>query len=155
VHFLGNLLSALHRHPDELAMLAGDLSLVPMAIEEGARYDTAGQAFARSATRDLVVGGVPVPEGGRVLLLYGSANRDEALTERPEVYAIRRKPVRHLGFGSGAHFCLGAPLARYVVKIAVEELLPVIGTDFAPDYATASRPINITTRGFDRLRIEF
>lgn len=155
VHFCGNLLSALHRHPDELAKVLADPTLIPAAIEEGARYDTAGQAFARSATRDMVVDGVPIPENGRVLLLYGSANRDELLCEDPDRYIVGRKPVRHFGFGSGPHFCLGAPLARYAVKIAMEELLPVIGQGFEPDYTTATRPLNIATRGFDRLDIAF
>jgi len=151
IHFLGNLLSALERHPEQRDRLFKDLSLAAAAVEEGARYDTAGHAFARSTTRALQIGDTLVPAEARVVLLYASANRDEAVFPHADQFDLGRPKGRHFGFGSGPHLCLGAPLARTLVKVALEELLPLIGADFELDYASAARPINLSARGFDRL----
>jgi cytochrome P450 len=153
IHFLGNLLSALERHPEQRNRLFEDPSLAAAAIEEGARYDTAGHAFARSTTRALQIGDTLVPPEARVVLLYASANRDESVFPDADQFNLSRPKARHFGFGSGPHLCLGAPLARTLVKVALEELLPVIGADYELDYASATRPINISARGFDRLAV--
>jgi hypothetical protein len=153
IHFLGNLLSALERHPEQRDRLFKDLSLAAAAVEEGARYDTAGHAFARSTTRALQIGDTLVPAEARVVLLYASANRDEAVFPDADRFELGRPKGRHFGFGSGPHLCLGAPLARTLVKVALEELLPLIGADFELDYASAARPINLSARGFERLNV--
>ncbi|HEY2481657.1 MAG TPA: cytochrome P450, partial [Caulobacteraceae bacterium] len=118
---------------------------------EGARYDTAGHAFARSTTLALQIGDTLVPAEARVVLLYASANRDEAAFPDADRFDLSRPKGRHFGFGSGPHLCLGAPLARVLVKVALEELLPVIGPDYELEQASAVRPINLSARGFDRL----
>jgi cytochrome P450 len=151
IHFLGNLLSALERHPEQRNRLFEDPSLAAAAVEEGARYDTAGHAFARSTTRALQIGDTLVPAEARVVLLYASANRDENIFPDADQFNLSRPKGRHFGFGSGPHHCLGAPLARTLVKVALEELLPVIGADYELDYASAARPINLSARGFERL----
>ena len=154
IHLLGNLLSALERHPEQRALLFEDPSLCAAAVEEGARYDTAGHAFARSTTRRLEIGGISVPEGARVILLYASANRDETVFPDADRFDLARPRTRHFGFGSGPHLCLGAPLARVLVKVALEELLPLIGPLYRLDYASATRPVNLSARGFDRLTVQ-
>lgn len=151
IHFLGNLLAALERHPEQRARLFEDPSLVPAAVEEGARYDTAGHAFARSTTRPLEVGGISLPQEARVVLLYASANHDETVFPDADRFDLGRVRTRHFGFGSGPHLCLGAPLARTLVKVALEELMPLIGPRYELDYASATRPANLTSRGFERL----
>lgn len=155
VHFLGNLLAALHRHPAECRRVVEDLGLLPTVIEEGARYDTAGQAFARTCMQDVQIGDTWLPEGSRVVLLYASANRDSYLTPSPDQFVLSRPKVNHLGFGAGPHFCLGAQLARFTLRIALEELLPVLGANFDLDYASATRPIHFQLRGFDHLIVRF
>ena len=154
IHFLGNLLSALERHPEQRARLFEDPSLVAAAVEEGARYDTAGHAFARSTTRRLEIGGVAVPEGARVILLYASANRDDTVFPDADRFDLTRPRTRHFGFGSGPHLCLGAPLARTLIKVALEELMPLIGPRYHLDYTSAVRPVNLNARGFDRLTVQ-
>jgi len=155
IHQLGNLIAALESHPDQRHTLVKDLSFAPAAVEEGARYDTAGHAFARSATCDLNVAGVTIPAGGRVVLLYASANRDEDAIPEADRYDLGRKAVRHFGFGSAPHFCLGAPLARFLLKVAIEELLPVLGDRYKLDRDTAIRPVNLSARGYDYLHVTF
>jgi cytochrome P450 len=155
VHFLGNLLAALHSHPTELRRLLEDPALVPLAVDEGARFDTGGQAFARMTTRDVSIAGRTIAAGERVVLIYASANHDESLTPNPERFLLSRGNVRHLGFGGGHHLCLGAPLARLTTRIALEELLPILGAKYDLDYTTAKRRIHFQFRGFERLSISF
>ncbi|MFD9794536.1 cytochrome P450 [Streptomyces sp. NPDC059070] len=104
----------LFRHPDQLALLRADPALLPGAIEELLRYDTPLQLFERWVLDDIEVGGTVVPRGSEVALLFGSANRDPAAFEDPDTFDVRRPPAanRHVTFGAGIHYCLGAPLAR-------------------------------------------
>ena len=81
----------------------------------------------RTTTREVTLHGVTIPEGGRVVLVHGAANRDERQFRDPDTFDVTRGRFRHLGFGEGRHGCLGAPLARLEVDIAVQEALPVLG----------------------------
>ena len=121
---LANSLLTLHRHPDQLAMLRARPDLIPNAVEELLRYVRIAKAvLERVATEDVDLGGVSVPAGSTVIPLQYSANRDETLVEDPDRLDITRKPVPHLAFGGGLHFCIGAPLARLELRTAFERLL--------------------------------
>jgi cytochrome P450 len=124
VNLIGNGLLALHRNPDQLALLKADPSLISNAIEEFLRYDSSVQLTGRVALEDIEdLGGKKIPKGENVLCVLGSANRDPAIYEDPERLDIRRPNVRPLSFGGGIHHCLGAQLARIEAAIAIETLL--------------------------------
>jgi cytochrome P450 len=101
--------------------VAGDLGLVPQWVEETLRYDNSTQMLMRTTLEDARVGDVVIPAGENVLLLIGSANRDPAVFERPDVYDVRRDTSAMLSFGRGTHFCMGASLARLEARVAFEE----------------------------------
>jgi cytochrome P450 len=125
VNLIGNGLLALHRNPDQLALLKAKPALITNAIEEFLRYDSSVQLSGRVALEDIDdLGGKKIPKGESVLCLLGSANRDPAVyPDRPESLDITRPNVRPLSFGGGIHFCLGAQLARIEAEIAIATLL--------------------------------
>jgi cytochrome P450 len=115
---------ALAEHPEQWQRLRDDPSLVPSAVEEILRWTTAVIAFMRTATRDTTLGGVEIAEGDHTLMIYTSANRDEAqFGPTAGEFDVGRSPNHHLAFGFGAHFCIGAALARLEVQLVLEELL--------------------------------
>lgn len=118
----------LMRHPDQLAALRSDPALIPDAVEEMLRYCNPLHYFRRTATADTELGGQAIRAGDKVALVYTSANRDEAVFDRPQDFDIRRTPNPHVSFGIGTHFCLGAHLARLEARVFVEELLSAFGT---------------------------
>lgn len=128
VNALGGGVVALLRHPAEWARLLADRSLVDTAVEEMIRYDPPLHMFVRTATADVRLGDVTIPEGAEVAALLGAANRDPAVFTDPDTFDVARTPNPHLGFGAGLHFCLGAPLARLELQAALAALL-----DHAPD----------------------
>jgi len=111
------------QHPEQWRAIAADVSLLPGAIEECLRFDSPVQALARTLTRTVEIHGQTMEEGEKVLLVYGSANRDEREFSEPDDFDIERTVDRQLAFGHGIHFCLGAPLARLEAQIAYSELL--------------------------------
>ena len=125
VNLIGNGLLALHRNPDQLALLKANPALITNAIEEFLRYDSSVQMTGRVALEDIDdLGGKKIPKGESVLCLLGSANRDPAVyPDRPDRLDITRPNVRPLSFGGGIHFCLGAQLARIEAEIAISTLL--------------------------------
>jgi cytochrome P450 len=125
VNLIGNGLLALHRNPDQLALLKANPSLITNAIEEFLRYDSSVQLSGRVALEDIEdLGGKKIPKGESVLCLLGSANRDPAVyPDRPEQLDITRPNVRPLSFGGGIHHCLGAQLARIEAEVAIATLL--------------------------------
>ena len=125
VNLIGNGLLALHRNPDQLALLKSNPALITNAIEEFLRYDSSVQMTGRAALEDIDdLGGRKIPKGEAVLCLLGSANRDPAVyPDRPEQLDITRPNVRPVSFGGGIHFCLGAQLARIEAEIAIATLL--------------------------------
>ncbi len=115
-------LATFAEHPDQWEAMAADPSLVPGAVEELIRWVTPLNNFFRTVTRDDHIGDQPVTEGDRVILLYPSANRDEAVFAEPDTFDITRTPNPHVAFGRGTHFCLGANLARVELRILFERL---------------------------------
>jgi cytochrome P450 len=126
-----NLLShsarMLAAHPDVMARLRADPSLIPRFIEEVMRYEPPVQASLRMCTDDVMLGGVHLPRGAVVLALQGSATHDERHFPDPERFDIDREGPQNLPFGHGIHFCLGAPLARLEARVALEVLLARVG----------------------------
>jgi cytochrome P450 len=125
VNLIGNGLLALHRNPDQLALLKANPGLITNAIEEFLRYDSSVQLTGRVALEDIEdLGGKRIPKGENVLCLLGSANHDPAVyPDRPGSLDIVRPNVKPLSFGGGIHFCLGAQLARIEAEIAIATLL--------------------------------
>lgn len=117
-------LHALIENPDQLARLRDDPGLMPQATEEMIRWVTPVKQFMRTAAEDTVVRGIPIAAGQSVLLSYVSANRDEDVFEDPFRFDVGRDPNKHLAFGYGVHFCMGAALARMEVHSFFSELLP-------------------------------
>ncbi|MCV7222186.1 cytochrome P450 [Mycolicibacterium elephantis] len=115
---------ALIENPDQQARLRDDLSLMPLATEEMIRWVTPVKAFMRTAAEDTTVRGVPIAAGESVLLSYVSGNRDEDVFGDPFRFDVTRDPNKHVAFGYGVHFCLGAALARMEVNSFFTELLP-------------------------------
>ena len=108
----GTLFKLLAENPDQRTLLRENPALIPDAVEEAIRLATPLQLVGRTAARDVTLHGVTIPAGGRVVLVYGAANRDERRFADPDRFDVTRGRFRHLGFGEGMHGCLGAPLAR-------------------------------------------
>ncbi|MFH8367753.1 cytochrome P450 [Streptomyces sp. NPDC018031] len=124
VNTTGNGWWTLFRHPGQLAALRDrPRELLPSAIEELLRFDTPLQLFERWVLDDIEVGGTVIPRGSEVALLFGSANRDPARFDRPDVLDLSRADNPHLSFGAGIHYCLGAPLARIELAASFGALL--------------------------------
>ncbi len=122
-HLIGNGLLSLLDHPGEAARLRADPALAGNAVEEVIRYEAPLQQTKRVAVADADVGGVAIAEGEQVLLLLGSANRDEAAFDRPDVFRIDRpNAANHLGFGYGMRACLGGGLAHLEATVAIDQL---------------------------------
>jgi cytochrome P450 len=121
----GGLL-ALLQNPGELARLQKDPSLMGTAVEEMIRWVVPVKEFMRTAQADTEVRGVPIAKGEAVLLSYVSANRDEDVFDQPFRFDVGRDPNKHLSFGHGVHFCLGAALARMEINSLFTELVPRI-----------------------------
>ena len=120
---LSSGLLALLQHPDQLAALRADRTLIPGAVEEILRWANPLHYFRRTASEDTTIGGQPIAAGEKVAMIYTSANRDEAVFADPHAFDIRRDPNPHLSFGIAEHFCLGVHLARLEGRIFFEELL--------------------------------
>ena len=146
---IGSAVLALLRHPAELAALTADPSLIGPAVEETLRYDPPVQLIGRFALRPASVAGQPIAAGSFVLMFLGAANRDPALCPDPDLFSVQRGERRHLAFGHGIHFCLGAPLARLEAAIALRQLLPLL-----PRLRIAGEPEwkpNTVLRGLEHL----
>ncbi|MGQ4387661.1 cytochrome P450 family protein [Streptomyces sp. SAS_270] len=126
VNLLGNAVLALLQHPDQLRLLRARPELMPGAVEEFLRYDTSVErSTSRYAAQDIELGGVPIPRGSMVVVALGAAGRDAPQAEDDDATAldVTRPGARHLAFGHGIHYCLGAPLARLETTIALRTLL--------------------------------
>jgi cytochrome P450 len=142
-----------HRNPDQLAPVYADLSRVPLWVEETLRYDTSSQILARTVSGELTLYDTTIPEGDVLLLLPGSAHRDERVFDNPDDYLIGRDiGSKLMSFGSGAHFCLGAHLARMEARVALTELFKRI-RGYQVDEANAVRVHSSNVRGFAHLPI--
>jgi cytochrome P450 StaP len=123
VNLIGNGMFALLRNPDQLALLRENSALISSAVEEFLRYDSSTQMSERIAREDVEYGGKVIHRGDQINLLMGSANRDPAQFSDPARLDITRKDNRHIAFGHGIHYCLGAPLARLEAHVAIPLLL--------------------------------
>lgn len=121
-NLLGTMLLAFAENPDQYAKVRADPALVPAAVEEALRHVAPIQGLYRTAQSEYRVGSAAIPAGGRVLLLFGAANRDPRHYPDPDRFLVERNPGDHLGFGTGIHFCLGAHLARLEATIVLQEL---------------------------------
>jgi len=125
---LANGLLALLEHPDQLADLRADPTLMPRAVEEILRYENPLHYFRRTATADTELNGQPIAAGDKVAMIYTSANRDEDVFVDPQEFDIRRDPNPHLSFGIAEHFCLGVHLARLEGVVFFQELFATFPT---------------------------
>ncbi len=148
---LSSGLHALLTHPDQLADVRGDASLIPGAVEEILRWANPLHYFRRTATQDAELSGTKIEAGQKVAMLYTSANRDEEVFADPQRFDIRRDPNPHLSFGIAEHFCLGAHLARLEGRVFFEELLATF-----PTIALAGEPTRVRSNlnnGLKRLPV--
>ncbi|HNM86398.1 MAG TPA: cytochrome P450, partial [Mycobacterium sp.] len=142
-----------HRNPDQLTPVYSDLERVPLWVEETLRYDTSSQILARTVQGEVTFYDTTIGDGEIVLLLPGSAHRDERVFENPDDFVIGREiGAKLLSFGSGAHFCLGAHLARMEARVALTELFKRI-RGFEVDEANSVRVHSSNVRGFAHLPI--
>ncbi len=140
-----------HKNPDQLTSVYADPSGVPLWVEETLRYDTSSQILARTVSGELTLYDTTIPEGDVLLLLPGSGHRDERVFDNPDDYLIGREiGPKLLSFGSGAHFCLGAHLARMEARVALTELFKRI-RGYEVDEANAIRVHSSNVRGFAHL----
>jgi cytochrome P450 len=122
-HLFASTMSLLVQNPETLELVRNDYSHIPRMLEEALRLETAAQWQPRYATQDTTLGGVDIPRGACLLIVYAAANRDPERFECPDAFDVKRENVaKHVGWGHGAHFCLGAPLARLEGRVAFEQL---------------------------------
>jgi cytochrome P450 len=122
-NLLGGMFDTFAHHPEQYELIRANPDLIPMAIEEQLRITTPIQNLYRYTRADYQVGNVTIPNGSRVLLSFGAANRDPLAFDDPDEYRADRNPRMHVGFGYGAHMCLGAPLARMEAQAVLRELV--------------------------------
>lgn len=145
------------QHPDQMQLVLDDMSLVENLTEEVLRFDGPVQGLFRVTTCDTTLGGTFMPKGSAVMLLFASANRDEAQFEGAETFDVRRKnAARHLAFGQGTHHCLGAMLARKEMNLAFRTILTRMkNLRLAPGHADLHHEPSIVLRGLKELHITF
>ncbi|MBW8709900.1 MAG: cytochrome P450 [Mycobacterium sp.] len=148
IGFIGQLLA---EHPEQRRQLTDDFSLIPRAIEEVLRYEAPSPVQARYVAHDTECRGEKIPEGSVMLLLNGSANRDERHFNDGERFDIHRSGG-HLSFGQGLHFCLGSALARMQARVVLEEVL-TRWPDWEVDYANAAMAHTSSVRGWGKLPV--
>jgi len=149
VGWTGKLLA---EHPDQRRELVGNPSLIPGAIEEILRYEAPSPVQARTVARDARYYGQTVPENSIMLLLNGSANRDERHFPAADRFDVRRTIDHHLSFGYGLHFCLGAALARLEGRVALDEVLRR-WPDWEVDWDNVEQAHTPTVRGWEKLPV--
>jgi cytochrome P450 len=152
VNLIANAILAMLRQPWQWAALGADAQRVSAVVEETLRYDPPVQLMGRIAAEDMTIGETTVVKGDTMMLLLAAAHHDPAAIDRPGEFDPDREAVRHLGFGKGPHFCLGAPLARLeaaVALTAVTARFPQAQLDGEPRY----KP-NLTLRGLASLPVK-
>ncbi|SON61435.1 Putative cytochrome P450 YjiB [Mycobacterium simulans] len=154
----GNLLYLLLTHPDQLAMVYQDRSLIPTAIEEGLRFETPLTMVMRTTTQDVEIGGKTIPSDAQIDMCMGSANRDESRWTDPNTFNIRRPRQAHIAFAGGIHMCLGMHLARLETRVMLNSLFDrVKDLALVPDDGTGveSKIVGLTFRSPNKLPVTF
>ncbi|HKY14028.1 MAG TPA: cytochrome P450, partial [Microthrixaceae bacterium] len=149
---IGWLGKVLGDHPDQRRAIAADPSLIPNTIEETLRFESTGPHVARYVARDTEYYDTTVPEGSAILLIVGSANRDERHYDEPDRFDVHRDNSQHLTFGFGLHFCLGAALARLEGRVALDEVLKRF-PDWEVDHENTRLAPTSTVRGWDSMPV--
>jgi len=156
VNLIGNGMLALLQDPDQLETLKQNPAQIRLAVEELLRYVNPVQMVNRYAAEDLEIGGMPIPKGSHLMMVVAAANHDPAYTANPEQLDVTHTDAKHLAFGQGIHYCLGAPLARLEGEVAfatVLKRLPAIHLNVDP-HALEWRPA-IELRGLNALPVAF
>ncbi|MGO8937130.1 MAG: cytochrome P450 [Mycobacterium sp.] len=151
VNLIGNAIFAMLCNPVQWTALSADAGRAPAIVDETLRYDPPVQLVGRIAADDMTIDGIDVPVGDVMMLLLAAAQRDPAEFDRPDTFDPDRGTVRHLGFGRGAHYCLGAPLARLEAGVALSAVaarFPNARLDGEPRYKS-----NVTLRGLSELPV--
>jgi cytochrome P450 len=151
VNLIANAILAMLRHPSQWSALAADPQRVAAVVEETLRFDPPVQLMGRIAADDMTIGDTVVPKGDVMMLLLAAAHHDPAAVDRPDEFDPDRETIRHLGFGKGPHFCLGAPLARLEAAVALSKVtarFPAARLAAEPQY----KP-NLTLRGMASLEV--
>ncbi|TRV75773.1 cytochrome P450 [Streptomyces sp. 130] len=147
---IGNLVALFARHPDQLALVREDPSLVPAAFNEVLRFWAPVHAWGRRVTRDVTIDGTGIPAGAQVAILFGAGNRDPRHYENPDAFLVERNPVDHLSFGYGPHGCAGQGLARLEAHAVIEALSRRVGRLVAgPEVRVPGN----TTRSIEKLPV--
>jgi cytochrome P450 len=157
INLLSSGMALLLQHPEQLARVSADLSLIPNFVEEALRVESPVQCLFRTATADTEVGGVRVPRGARLAILYGAANRDAEQFPDPDRFDVGRPNAKmSVAFGAGIHFCLGASLARLEGKVAFKALLTRLGrVRLAAGKNDFRHTLNPVVRGLREVYLEF
>jgi cytochrome P450 len=153
-NLIGNGMLALLRNPDQADALKREPDMIVAAVEELLRYDSPVQKMARIAKRDFEVAGKQIKQGQLVCFSFAAGNRDPAQFPDPAKLELARRPNRHLAFGHGLHYCVGAALARLEAQIAINRIL-----DQMPGMTLAAEDLewnrNLTLRGLKALPVTF
>ncbi|MFJ9856514.1 cytochrome P450 [Streptomyces albogriseolus] len=147
---IGNIVALFARHPDQLALVRQDPTLVPAAFNEVLRYWAPVHAWGRRATKDVTVAGADIPAGAQVAVLFGAGNRDPRHYADPDAFLVERNPVDHLSFGYGPHGCAGQGLARLEAHAVIDALARRV------DHLIAGPEVRVpsnTTRSIDKLPV--
>ena len=145
------------QHPEQMQALQADCALIPNCIEEALRIESPVQGLFRTAKVDTELSGVKIPAGARLVVMYGSGNRDNEQFPQGDQFDIRRANAKeHLAFGEGVHYCLGAPLARLEAKLAFETLFTRLrNIRLATDKNDFTHTPSFILRGLKTLHLEF
>jgi cytochrome P450 len=154
-NLMSNMLNILVDRPDLWRRLREDRALVEFAIEETLRYESPVQLLTRIVTRDIEIGGRKIFQGQPVAVSYGAANRDPASFPDPDTFSLERDQSKHLGFGAGIHYCLGAPLARVEAQIMLNGMLDRFSSIARGDEAPHRQRATNLLLGFRKLPLKF
>ena len=153
-NLVGNGMLALLRHPQDLQQLRAHPELIESAVEEFLRYDSPVQRSGRIVVEDMEIHGKRLMEGQSLMLMYGAANRDPVQFADPDRLDLGRQPNRHMAFGRGPHFCVGAPLARLEAQVAFETILSMLPEIRLTNGELMWRP-SMAMRGLESLEVEY
>ena len=156
VEMIPNAINQLLCHPEQLQKLRENPALLDAAVEECLRYDSSVPMIFRIATDDITIGDKVVPKGHIMALALAAANRDPQQFESPEVFDITRKNNKHVTFGFGAHYCLGAPLAKIEIGLAIETLFRRLpNLRFDKQHPAEVLADNMQFKGYKSMRLKF